>query len=271
VQVPSHNAAMEMDWAIRAARLPIDGVWRTWRVAHFGALTALLAFTPSTYRGAHRRQLAAQLVDDTVPCLLRFPLMGAVVTALITQIVLAITGDYGLSRYALEMVIRVLVLELIPITSALYVALRCSVPNAAEVSRMRRKGVFSSMAAQGLDPMRLAILPRVMSAAFASITLAALAGVLASVVSYVWVHGFSFAGWESFAGTFGQVFTPVVTWLFVIKTLLSSWAVATIPMAYALYELPGAGSRTRAELGAVVRLFAVLVVIEVATLVGNYY
>jgi phospholipid/cholesterol/gamma-HCH transport system permease protein len=262
---------MELKWVVDAARLPVDGAWRTWRVAHFGALAALLTFTPSTYRGAYRSNLAAQIVDDTVPCLVRFPLMGIVVTAIITQIVLAITGDYGLSRYALEMVIRVLVLELIPITSALYVALRCAVPNAAEVSRMRRKGEFARMAAAGYDPMRMAILPRVISAAFASITLAALAGVLASIVSYVWVHGFSLAGWESFSATFGQIFTPVVTWLFVIKTLLSSWAVATIPMAYALYSLPGAGSRTRAELGAVVRLFAVLVVIEVATLVGNYY
>ena len=36
--------------------------------------------------------------------------------------------SYGLSRYALEMVVRVLVLELIPLSAALFAALRSRMP-----------------------------------------------------------------------------------------------------------------------------------------------
>ena len=49
--------------------------------------------------------------------------------------------SYGLSKYALEMVVRVLVLELIPLTSAIFVALRCAIPNAAEVYDLRAQVV----------------------------------------------------------------------------------------------------------------------------------
>ena len=69
---------------------------------------------------------------------------------------------------------------------------------------------------------------------------------------------------------FGQVFAPSVTLLFVLKTLFFSLAVALIPMAAGLYD---SGERTQpdSELGGLARMFAVLLLIEIGSLVGNYY
>ena len=70
---------------------------------------------------------------------------------------------------------------------------------------------------------------------------------------------------------FGQVFTPAVTLIFIMKTLLFSLAVSLIPMAFALYGTAVNNTRTSAEMRGLVRMFAVILLIEVLSLVGNYY
>jgi phospholipid/cholesterol/gamma-HCH transport system permease protein len=84
------------------------------------------------------------------------------------------------------------------------------------------------------------------------------------------VYGFNTAGLSSYTRMFGQVFSPSVTMVFVLKTLFFSLAVALIPMAAGLYD---SGERTQpdSELGGLARMFAVLLLIEVASLMGNYY
>jgi phospholipid/cholesterol/gamma-HCH transport system permease protein len=70
------------------------------------------------------------------------------------------------------------------------------------------------------------------------------------------------------------VFSPAVSLILVLKTVLFSLAVSLIPMASALYGLRGlygASVRTSADMHALVRMFSVLLLIEVASLVGNYY
>ena len=50
-----------------------------------------------------------------------------------------------------------------------------------------------------------------------------------------------------------------------------SLAVSVIPIASVLHDRPRAHSRTSAELQALVRMFIVLLLIEAASLAGNYY
>jgi phospholipid/cholesterol/gamma-HCH transport system permease protein len=179
--------------------------------------------------------------------------------------------SYGLSQYALEMVIRVLVLELIPLTAALFVALRCTIPDGAEVAMMRLRGDFEAQRQRGVDPIRQEVLPRVVAGMFSTATLAALSCVVALVVAYLAVNGLTHAGIESFTRMFGQVATPAVTLIFVLKALFFSLAVSLMPMASGVYDMPGSGMRTSSELQGLVRMFAVILLIEVASLVGNYY
>jgi phospholipid/cholesterol/gamma-HCH transport system permease protein len=178
--------------------------------------------------------------------------------------------SYGLTAYALEMVIRVLVLELIPLTAALFVAMRCTIPNGARLAQLRQSGHLDALRRRGVDPVRMELLPRVVAGVFACITLAALSCVVALVMAYLGVYGFNLAGLPSYTRMFGHVFSPAVTLVFAIKTLLSSLAVALIPMTAGMYDA-GEGAQQDTELGGLARMFAVLLLIEVASLVGNYY
>jgi phospholipid/cholesterol/gamma-HCH transport system permease protein len=59
--------------------------------------------------------------------------------------------------------------------------------------------------------------------------------------------------------------------IFILKAFFFGLAVALIPVASALHERARALSRTSAELQGLVRLFLVILLIEAASLVGNYY
>jgi phospholipid/cholesterol/gamma-HCH transport system permease protein len=245
-----------------AGRAPLRWLTGWGRILFFGASLLVLAATPSSYSRETRRALLHHLYVDTAPILASFTTLAAFLTLVITRIVVVTASSYGLSRYALEMVIRVLVLELIPLTAALFVALRCTIPNGAELAAMRRSGGFD---------VRAQALPRALAGIYSAITLAALSCVVALAIAYLAVYGFTIAGLAAYTRVFGHVFTPAVSLLFVLKTVFFALAVAIIPMASGLYDIEGGGSRESAALQGLVRMFAVLLVLEAVSLAGNYY
>ena len=254
----------------RTGTAPLRWAAGWWRILYFGAMVLVLALSPSSYGAGNRRTVARHMYLDTAPILGWFTVLCALLTLVITRIVVVTALSYGLSQYALEMVIRVLVLELIPLTAALFVALRCTIPNGAALAEMRRVGHFDAMRRRGANPVVHEVLPRVVAGVFSAVTLAALSCVVALVLAYLAVYGASGAGLPAYTHMFGHVFNTAVSLIFVLKTAFFSLAVSIIPMASALYDIEGDGSRESAALQGLVRMFAVLVLIEAVSLVGNY-
>ena len=257
----------------RAWRLARRWAVAWWRILYLGAVVMVLMLSPSSYSRATRWRLARHMYQDTAPILLGFTVLAALLCLVITRIVVVTAQSYGLSRYALEMVIRVLVLELIPLTAALFVAMRATIPNGTQLALMRQSGRLEALRQRGADPVRMELMPRVVAGVYASITLAALSCVVALVMAYLGVYGFNTAGLPGYTRMFGQVFTPQITLVFALKTVFFSLAVALIPMAAGLYESGDARQALQpdSELGGLARMFAVLLLIEVASLMGNYY
>ena len=244
-----------------------------WHVVQVGALVLVLALSPSTYDRANRHALARHVYLGTAPLLPWFALLAAVVSVVLIRIVVVTAVSYGLSQYALEMVVRVLVLELIPLVAALFVALRSTVPSGAELIRMHRRGAFDALLRDGLDPLRHELLPRVVAGIFAVLMLATVSCLIAMLLAYAAVYGFTLGAFAGFTRTLGQIFNPAVALIFVLKTLFFSLAVALIPIAAFLRgRQPGAtGARVSPELESLVRLFTAILLIEVASLMGNYH
>jgi len=255
----------------RAGHAPLRWLTGWGRIIFFGASVLVLAMTPSSYGRETRESLMRHIYVDTAPILPWFTTLAALLTLVITRIVVVTALSYGLSRYALEMVIRVLVLELIPLTAAMFVALRCTIPNGAALAEMRRLGRFDELSRRGVDPVVTLVLPRAMAGIFATLTLAALSCVVALVLAYLAVYGWTAAGLAGYTRVFGHVFDPSVALIFALKTLFFSFAVSIIPMASGLYDVEGDGSRESAALQGLVRMFAVLLLLEAASLTGNYY
>jgi len=138
------------------------------------------------------------------------------------------------------------------------------------VAALHAGGGFDVLSARRTEPLQREILPRVVSGAFAVLLLAAVSSVICAALAYVWVHGFTTGGLPSYTRTFGRVFSPALTLIFSLKTLGLALAVGLIPIASVLYDPPKPNVRTSAELRGLVRLFFVILLIEIVSLVGNY-
>ena len=255
------------------------GLWWLgwWEVLIFGAQILVLAFSPSSYRASQRQYMLHSLYRATQPLLLGFTLLTAVLGLVVIRIVLATALSYGLSRYALDVLVRTLVLELIPLSAALFVAVRYSLAEGEVIRKLRSSGEFLARFRSGQDPTRDQVLPRVLAGQFAVVTLAVISAVVVLVLTYLSLYGFASWGLPGFTRGVGQVIDPVTVLILVLKTFFMSLAVAIIPMMATVSDHEAlAGSldssgRTHAELVRLARLLTVILLIELVSLVGIYH
>ena len=106
--------------------------WITWwQVIMLGAQILVMALTPSSYATGPRRQsVLLHIHQATAPLLTGFLVLSALISLVLIRIVVATADSYGLSQYALDVLVRTLVLELIPLYAAMFVAARYAMPGA---------------------------------------------------------------------------------------------------------------------------------------------
>jgi phospholipid/cholesterol/gamma-HCH transport system permease protein len=257
-------------WAQLAARYAAS--W--WRMLHLGAVALVMALSPSTYHRANRLATSRCIYASTWQVLPWFTLLTALLSLVIIRIVLVTAQSYGLSRYAIEMVVRVLVLELLPLSAAMFAALRAGMAFDAAAMGLARSGMPAQAATEEtLRRLRRDLVPQVVANAFAVLSLAMVSSVIVLVLAYLNVYGLSPWGLPDYTRTVGRVFDPTVTIGFVLKTVLFGLAVAVIPSA-AILELlrnphPRRALRSNVQPGAL-RLLFVLLLIEAGSLAIKY-
>ena len=242
-----------------------------WYMIHLGAIAIVLAFSPSTWQRERFHATARHIHASTWQVLPWFTLAACLVSLVIIRIVLVTAKSYGLSGFALEMVVRVLVLELIPLCAALFVALRASMAFDASALGLARRALPASGASDdALRRMRRDLVPQLIANAVAVLTLALVTSIVVLLLAYLNVYGVSPWGLGDYTRTVGRVFAPTVTAGFVLKTVLFGLAVALIPTA-AILELQRYPRRlvSTVQPGAL-RLLFVLIVIEAASLALKY-
>lgn len=252
-------------------------IWLSnWRhIVLFSAVTLVLMLSPSTYSRDCRGSIARQIVQATVSNLMWFSVLSALISVVLIRIVVVTALSYGLSQFAIEMVVRVLVLELIPLSAALFVALRYTLPASAEIGQMRAQGTLDALQRQGIDPMRQEFFPRVLAGIFSVWMLGAVSCIMTLVLAYLALYGFTPWGLAVYTRIVGHVFNPAVTLILLLKIFFFSLAISLIPIATLYYDKLADMQPLRTELATslagMVRLFACVLLIEVASLMGNYY
>ena len=114
------------------------------------------------------------------------------------------------------------------------------------------------------------VLPRAVASSFCTLMLAAVSSVVALVVGLpvgLRLHERRLRGPHAHRG---RVFSPAVSLIFVLKIVLLGLTVALMPIASVLDAVPRRRANTSAELQGLVRMLVLMVIIEAASLVGNY-
>ena len=257
----------------------VRGLVSWWQMVYFGAIVLVVALSPSTYSRARRVKTSHGIYASTWQVLPWFTALAALLSLVLIRVVVVTALSYGLSQYALEMVVRVLVLELIPLSAALFVALRAglsfgtgarSLSTPAPLNRPRGPILNPrGLGAIDLAHLRDELVPRVLADTFAVATLAMLSSVIALVLAYLSVYGLSPWGLAGYTRTVGRVFDLTVTLGIVLKTALFGLAVAVVPLAAGLQAAQQASASHSMQPGAV-RLFLVLLLIEAGSLAVKY-
>lgn len=246
-----------------------SGGW--WHALSVGAQLMVLAFSPSSYGPASRRNALREIYAAAGPSLPAFIILMALFNVVVIRIVVVTAFTYGLSSLALNALVRVLVLELIPLVAALYVAVNYSLPGGSELRRMHLDGRLARMRRSGVRPLSRMVLPRVLGGVFAVILMAAIGCMISLVLAYVAVYGFNLAGLPSYNRAVGRIFEPAVTLIFCLKTALFAATVALLPITYALRQQRWPGSYGSAELRGLIHMFVLMLAVELISLLGNYY
>lgn len=238
-----------------------------WEVLFIGAQLMVLAFSPSSYRKEPRATVLQQVYRAAGPSLPGFTILMAIFNVVVIRIMVVTAFAYGLSSFALQAIVRVLVLELVPLVAALYVAVNYSVPGASDIYATEWR---SQADATAHHPLSYEVLPRVIGSVFAVLLLAVVSCVVSLLLAYIAVYGFTTAGVPAYNRAVGHIFNPSVTLIFGLKTVLFALSVAVLPVANALRHFASTASRTRVELRGLMQMFSLLFLIEIASLVGNY-
>jgi len=245
---------------------------RSWRrLLRFGGFATVAALSPSAY-GPPARALAARQIYLTawkvLPAYLAF---SALLSLVIIEIVHSTARAYGLAPYALELVLRVLILELIPLLTALFVALRSGAAIGAEIALMRVSGELEDDEEAGASPLHGELVPRIAAAALSVFSLTTLSIALALYLTYALFYGTSVSGFIVFTRVVGHVFDLQILIGFLLKCLFFGFAVAIIPLATGL-EAERGEVRTVpvAVLAGLMKLFLVIGLIEILSLVVKY-
>src|SRR5258706_4018261 len=197
--------------------------------------------------------------------------VATLLSLLLIEVVAVAARKYGVAQYSLELVLSVLVLELVPLVTALFVALRSGAAIGAEIAIMSYRGELDDAEEADTSPLHAELVPRIAGAALSVAALTSLGCLIAVVLAYVVFYGFTAAGLEEFTRIVANVFDGVELAAFGLKCLLFGLAVAIIPAATALEAEPGEiKSLPAVVLGVLVKLFFVILAVEVATLVVKY-
>lgn len=228
---------------------------RQWRLVGFSALTLVATLSPSCYDRQTRRSLAAVLCLGAWQILPSYLLASILVGTVLTHIVAVTSASYGLSHLALEAVLRVLVLELVPLAAALFVALRLAPVTMQHLARP-----------PGMPPPGYRqLLPFAVGSAGAVLVLAVLGGISMLAIAYLVVYGVSQWALANYARLIGQVFDPTMALVFTVKLLLFAGVVGLAPVTVALEG--GPTDPVLHQMRVMARLLALLILIEAALLI----
>ncbi|MBW8305928.1 MAG: ABC transporter permease [Thiobacillus sp.] len=236
----------------------------------FLAKAGLLLLDRTTWNRATFDVVVKQVYFTAVQILPVFLGYALVISWLIITIILSTARDFGLTAFASEMTIRVLVLELLPFLTALFVALRSGSAINTEVALMQVNNELDALAHCKVPPMQFEFLPRLIGGVVSVVILAGLAGLLALLLGYLSIYGVSTAGFEPYTQTIAKIFDFKIMAGLIVKCALFGLAVTLIPVTAGLETPKKLFMVPVSVLRGMMRVFFAIVTIEVVSLALKY-
>jgi phospholipid/cholesterol/gamma-HCH transport system permease protein len=240
------------------------------RAALFAFAAAAAALSPSAYTARTRALAVRHVYFNAWHVLPRFTLFMSLASLVVIAITITLAREYGLAQFALELVFGAVVLELIPLLTAFYVALRSGAAIVTEVAMMRVSGELDHLLEAHVDPYEREFVPRIAAAAVSVFALTIVSCTVVMFIAYLVTYGANPSGFAEYSRTVARVFSPGALAGLVLKCFAFGAVVAVIPIAAGLDATRDPESAPHAVMGGMVRLFAALAFIELLSVAVKY-
>jgi phospholipid/cholesterol/gamma-HCH transport system permease protein len=245
--------------------------FRAWgRAALFAFAAAAAALSFSAYTPRTRALAIRQIYFNAWHVLPGFTLFMALLSLVVIDITITLAFGYGLAPFALELVFHAVVLELIPLLTAFYVALRSGAAIVTEVAMMRVSGNLDELLEAHMDPYEREFVPRIAASAVSVFALTIVSCSVVMVIAYLVTYGANPSGLAEYARVVARVFGPGALTGLLLKCFAFGAVVAVIPIAAGLDATRDPESAPDAVMGGMVRLFVALALIELVSLAVKY-
>jgi phospholipid/cholesterol/gamma-HCH transport system permease protein len=231
-------------------------------------LGALLS--PPTWNRATFNTIIKQVYFTAVQTLYVFLPFTLIISWVLTTITLTTARGLGLFDLAAEMIVRLLVLELLPFLTALFVALRSGSAINTEVALMKVNNELDALDHCRVPPLEFEFLPRVIGGVLSVIGMSLLSGILSMFIAYYLLYGVSTAGMGYFSTTIANVFSYTIMLGLVVKCGLFGLVVTSVPICAGLETPKKMFMVPVSVLKGMMRVFFALVLIEVISLALKY-
>jgi phospholipid/cholesterol/gamma-HCH transport system permease protein len=246
---------------------------RGWsQTLRFATIALASIFSRSAYNKASFLVIQKQIYYTAWQILPAFVVITTLLSAVIIDIVGETARNFNLYAYALETVIRVIVLEIVPLTTALLVAIRTGAAINTEIALTKLNNELEALQNLGVDPLRFELIPRVVGGTTAVLALTALGILISLGLSHLIIVDIQ--PWNlspgDFTHTIGKIFTLGTVLMLWSKSLAFGLAITIIPIAEGLTTHKRMRYAPIAVLSGMVRLFLVIMLIEIGALFLTY-
>lgn len=239
-------------------------------LSRFGFHLLEVALNPRTYDSATRWIITKQIYFTAVQALPIFLIYSLVISGVLIQIMVSVARDFGLSGYVPGLIVGFLVMELLPLLSVLFVALRSGAAINTEIALMHVNNEIVAFEHAQIDPARYEFMPRVVGGVISVLALTGLSALTALIVAFFVIYGFDWTNLAGYAHSMAQLLPVTLVLGLVGKTMLFGLVVTLIPIKTGL-EIPKRLFLVPVSvLKGMMRVFFAIVLIEVASLAFKY-
>lgn len=213
--------------------------------------------------------LVKQVYFTAVQPLGVFSLYTAILALSIVSITVSLAGTYGLEAYRLNLIANLLMAEVMPLMTALFVALRSGAAINAEMALMALNRENEALAAYGVDVRIFEWLPRVMGGVLAVLLLTLFGNLLVLLAAYLVLYDWRMGHLISYIGELAAAFNPLQLLLVAVKSIAFGLWITLIP----IYMGQGAHAQPMVPivvLKGMMRVFLALLATEVVLLSLTY-
>lgn len=224
-------------------------------------------FRPGTYNSAMRMVLVNQIYFTSVQILPIFIFVSIVLGSLLIGIAFQLLKQLGLTDYLGKVLMGLIVTELSPFFTVLFITLRSSSAINTEMAVMKVDGEINTLETFRIDIMNYLLLPRIINGVVSLVLLSSLFSILLLFSGFLFswlIFGISTDVYSNILLNSANFSDMVIS---LIKCAVFGLFVTLIPIRYGLRASREFTSIPISVSGGMVKVFAAIIIIEVMSLI----